>query len=110
MHAAMVDQDTNCHLVGRCVYGAPLYREIGDMIPRNETGEKIPLSRDLGRRFLYARYNADLSRDGLNAMGLPGIKPEDVQKLDSIEYIPDLHRVGRKVAEKIDIEHFGSFI
>ena len=52
----------------------------------------IPLSQDLGRRFLYARYNADLSREGLDALGLHDIKPKNVQKLDSIEYIDDLRR------------------
>ena len=104
MYAAMVDQDTNCRSIGRCVYGAPLDREIGDMIP------EVPLTQDLGRKFRYARYNADLSRDGLNAIGLPGIEPGNVQKLDSIAYIPDLRKVGRKVAEEIKIEHFGNFV
>jgi predicted acylesterase/phospholipase RssA len=110
MYAAMVDQDTNCRSVGRCVHGAPLDREIGDMIPRDDNGNEIPLNQDLGRRFLYARYNADLSREGLDAMGLNDIKPKNVQKLDSIEYIEDLRKVGRKVAEEIKIEHFGNFI
>jgi hypothetical protein len=110
MYAAMVDQDTNCRSIGRCVHGAPIDREIGDMIPRDDSGKMIPLSQDLGRRFLYARYNADLSRGGLDALGLNDIKPKNVQKLDSIEYIPDLRKVGRKVAEEIKIEHFGSFI
>jgi hypothetical protein len=110
MYAAMVDQDTSCRYVGRCVHGAPLDREIGDMIPRDDGGNIIPLSQDLGRRFLYARYNADLSREGLDALGLPNIKPKNVQKLDSIEYIGDLRLVGRKVAKEIKLEHFGSFI
>ena len=110
MYAAMIDQDTNCRSIGRCVHGAALDREIGDMIPRDDQRKKIPLSRDLGRRFIYARYNADLSRDGLNALGLPGIKPENVQKLDSIKFIDDLRKVGRKVAEEIKLEHFGSFV
>ncbi|MEJ2153753.1 MAG: patatin-like phospholipase family protein [Desulfobacteraceae bacterium] len=110
MYAAMVDQDTNCRFVGRCVHGAPLDREIGDMIPRNANGDVVPLSQDLGRGFLYARYNADLSRKGLDALGLNDIKPKHVQKLDSIAYIEDLRRVGRKVAEEIRIEHFGEFI
>jgi hypothetical protein len=110
MYAAMIDQDTNCRSIGRCVHGAVLDREIGDLIPRDDHQKMIPLSQDLGRRFLYARYNADLSRDGLNAMGLPGIEPKNVQKLDSIEYIPDLRKVGKKVAEEIKLEHFGSFV
>jgi hypothetical protein len=110
MYAAMVDQDTNCRSIGRCVHGAPIDREIGDMIPRKADGKMIPLSQDIGRRFLYARYNADLSREGLDALGLNDIKPQNVQKLDSVEYIPDLRKVGRKLAEEIKIEHFGNFI
>ncbi|HHP7234718.1 MAG TPA: patatin-like phospholipase family protein [Desulfobacterales bacterium] len=109
MYAAMVDQDTSCRLVGRCTHGAVLDREIGDMIPRDAAGRKIPLSRNLGRKFLYARYNADLSREGLAAMGLSDIEPKNVQKLDSVKYIKDLRRVGRKLAEEIRTEHFGSF-
>ena len=110
MYAAMVDQDTNCRSIGRCVHGAPIDREVGDMIPRDDGGKMIPLSQDLGRRFLYARYNADLSLEGLEALGLKDIEPKNVQKLDSVEYISDLRRVGRKVAEEIKIEHFGNFI
>jgi hypothetical protein len=110
MYAAMVDQDTNCRSIGRCVHGAVLDREIGDMIPRDDNGNEIPLNQDLGRRFLYARYNADLSREGLDAMGLNDIKPKNVQKLDSIEYIEDLRKVGKKVAKEIKIDHFGNFI
>ena len=81
----------------------------GAIIARDADGKRIPLNQDLDRRFLYARYNADLSREGLDAMDLNDIQPKNVQKLDSIEYIDDLRRVGRKVAQKIKIEHFGNF-
>jgi hypothetical protein len=110
MYGAMVDQDTNCRHLGRCVHGSVLDREIADMIPRDDGGNAIPLSQNLGRRFLYARYNADLSREGLDAMGLHDIKPENIQRLDSIKFIDDLSRVGKKVAEEIKIEHFDAFI
>ena len=110
MYAAMVDLDTSCRFVGRCVYGAGLDREIGDMIPRDSGGNKIPFSQNLGLRFLYARHNADLSREGLAALGLDDIKPQNVQKLESIEYIGDLHRVDNKLAEEIKIDHFGNFL
>ena len=109
MYGAMVDQDTNCRVVGRCAHGAVLDREIGDMIPR-EGHQKIPLSQDLGREFLYSRYNADLSREGLDAIGLDDIEPAKVQKLDSVESMGDLRRVGRMVAEEVKIEHFGKFV
>jgi hypothetical protein len=104
MYGALVDQDINCRTVGRCVYGAPIDRELGDLIPRE------PLSQDLGRAFLYARYNAELTRAGLDAMGLPDIDPDQVSKLDSVQYIPELRRVGQKVGDEVKIEHFGTFV
>jgi hypothetical protein len=57
------------------------------------------------------RYNAELTNEGLAALGLPDIKPKDVQKLDSVEHMADLQRIGRAVAaKKLNIEHFGSFL
>lgn len=110
MYGASVDQDLNCRTVGRCVYGAPLDREIGDLVPRDDNGKTIPLSQDLDRAFLYARYNAELSFDGLRKMGLNDIDPNKVSKLDSVDALEDLLRVGQKLAEEVKIEHFGSFV
>ena len=57
------------------------------------------------------RYNAELTDRGLTALGLPDIVPENVQKLDSLEYISDLQRIGRAVAaQKLNIEHFRPFV
>ncbi|GJL63091.1 MAG: hypothetical protein NPIRA04_17450 [Nitrospirales bacterium] len=109
MYGSMVDQDTNCRLVGRCVHGAPIDRELGDMIPRDAAGTALPLMQNQGRRFLYARYNAELSRPGLDRLGFSDIQPQNVQKLDSVEFIPDLRRIGKKVGEELAIEHFGTF-
>ncbi len=110
MYAAMVEQDTLCRQVGRCVHGAPLDREIGDMIPRHSDGSMISLKEDLGRKFLYARYSADLSHAGLKALGLDDIVPKNVQKLDSVNYMDDLQRVGRKIAEDINLMPFDRFL
>jgi patatin-like phospholipase/acyl hydrolase len=110
MYGAQVDQDINCRMVGRCTYGEPIDNELGDMIPRDADGHEIPLSQDLGRAFLYARYNADLRRAWLDKMGLGDIDPAKVSKLDSVEYIADLRRIGRRVGEEVKLEHFGSFV
>jgi predicted acylesterase/phospholipase RssA len=110
MYGSLIDQDINCRAVGRCVYGAPIDRELGDLVPRDAAGVEIPLSRDLGRAFLYARYNAELTRAGLDAMGLSDVDPEQVSKLDSVQYIPQLRRVGRKVGDEVRLEHFGTFV
>ena len=34
MYGIQVDQDINCRTIGRCTYGAPLDREVLDMVPR----------------------------------------------------------------------------
>jgi hypothetical protein len=110
MYGAQVDQDINCRMVGRCVYGESLERELGDLIPRDENGDDIPLSQDLGRAFLYTRYNADLSSPWLDEMGLGDIDPSQVGKLDSVDHIDDLRRIGQRVGEEVELEHFGSFV
>lgn len=110
MYGALVDQDINCRVFGRCVYGAPIDREMGDLIPRDEDQRPVPLAKDLGRAFLYTRYNADLGREGLDAMGLNDIDPEQVGQLDSVKYIDALSRVGQRLAEEVRLEHFGPFI
>jgi len=104
MYGAQVDQDINCRLVGRCVYGAPIDRELGDMIPG------APADQDLGRAFRYARYNAELTSKALNAWGLGDIDPNAVSQLDSVAHVGDLSRVGKRLGEEIRIEHFGSFV
>ncbi len=110
MYGASVDQDLNCRTVGRCVYGAALDREIGDLIPRDVSGKTIPLSQDLGRGFLYARYNAELSFEGLRKMELGDIDPKKVSQLDSVDALEDLSRVGQRLAEEVKLEHFGSLV
>jgi len=103
MYAALNEQDFLCRTFGNCLAGDPLDREVGDMI-----GKKGPVSPKL---FTYVRYNAELTRDGLDALGLSDIKPEDVQKLDSTDHIKELQRVGQAVvAKKVSPEHFTAFI
>ncbi len=106
MYGAQVDQDINCRSVGRCIHGAEIDREIGDLIPRADDGTMIPLSADLGGKFLYARYNAGLSAKWLSAHGLEGVDPATVAKLDSVANINDLVRVGEALAEEVKLEHF----
>ena len=110
MSQAAFDQDLSCRTVGRCVHGDVLDREVGDLIPRDDTGNKLTVDRDLGRAFLYARYNADLSKEGLADLGLPDLDPEKVAKLDAVDAIPQLTQVGRKLAEQVSITDFGSFV
>ena len=40
MYGAQIDQDINCRAVGRCVHGAPIDSELGDLIPRRGEGKE----------------------------------------------------------------------
>jgi len=70
----------------------------------------VPLSRDLGRAFLYARYNADLSAEGLQRLGCGSMDPEKVQKMDGVDQIDNLLKIGTQAGQDIDLKHFGPFV
>jgi hypothetical protein len=104
MFAALNEQDFLCRVFGDCLAGDPIDREVGDM-----TSAAGPLGRER-KLFTYLRYNAELTRAGLDTLGCADIAPERVQKMDSIEGIPELRRVGQAVAgRKVRPEHFARF-
>ncbi|MFC7736519.1 patatin-like phospholipase family protein [Roseomonas sp. GCM10028921] len=114
MGGANIDQDINCRAVGRCVSGAEIDRELGDMRPRRGdplSGEIVPIEEDFGRAFLYARYDPDVTRAGLDTLGLPDIEPEQVQAMDAVRYVGDMRRVGHAYAERfVDMRVFHRFL
>ena len=51
-----------------------------------------------------------MSRAGLDRLGCREVNEDVVQKMDSIDGIPDLMTVGEKVAElKVEAAHFEAF-
>ena len=80
------------------------------MIPMDSAGNAIDLSQDTKRHFLYARYNVDLSPEGLSALGLGNINSDHVRQMDSVQYINDLKTVGAAAAGQVSMKHFGSFV
>jgi len=101
MGAALNEQDLLCRVFGRRLVGDLLDREVGDLALTRGPVEP--------RLFTYLRYNAELSREGLDVLGLPNIDPDDVQRLDSIEHVAELQQVGRAVAARVKREHFEGF-
>jgi uncharacterized protein len=102
MAAALSEQDFLCRTFGQCLAGDPLDREIGTVI-----GQGI---KDVPKLFTYARYNAELSREGLDALGLPKIVPAHVQQMDSVEHIGEMQEVGKAVAaQRVKAEHLAGF-
>ncbi len=120
MNTIQIDQDITCRTVGRCTFGAHIDSEIMDLVPRvapdDATKElyyatqPIPLSTDLGRRFLYCRYNVDLSTKGLTTLGFPKVDPANIQKMDAVVNIPTLTDIGIAAGQQVDAAHFGPFI
>jgi hypothetical protein len=102
MSAALHEQDTLCRVLGRCRHGAAIDLELGDLL----TGPGL-----LDRRlFTYVRYNAELTRAGLDALELRDIEPDDVQRLDSVAHIGDLQRVGMRAGRAVHRDHFAGFL
>jgi uncharacterized protein len=104
MFAALNEQDLLCRVFGECLAGDPIDRELGSLTPGLGplgAGQKL---------FTYVRYNAELTRAGLDAIGCTAIQPEKVQKMDAVDGIPDLLAVGEAVAaRKVEKEHFARF-
>jgi hypothetical protein len=103
MAAASVDQDILCRTFGRCLVGGHI-----DLESRDMTNTPAPGGSNL---FTYMRYNANLTDTGLKALGIKGVRPKDVQKLDSIEAIPQLQEIGRAVGTRdVSMDHFQAFL
>lgn len=102
MQAALTEQDLLCRVFGRCRHGAPIDLEVGDLMHGNGVLEE--------RLFSYVRYNAELSSRGLHDLGLPELVPEQVQRLDSVEHVGDLGRVGQAAARDVAVQHFTGFL
>jgi len=103
MCAASVQQDALCRVFGRCLVGGEIDAEIGDL-----RGESSPGDRDL---FTYLRYNADLSSDGLETLGLAGLDSRRLRRLDSFASVSDLEAVGRAIVDRdLRREHYTLFL
>ena len=112
MYAMQVDQDINCRTVGRCVYGAPIDRELKDMIPMDANGNILDLETDANRYFRYMRYNADLGAKGLAEMGLAHMDSDEVREMDAVKNIQKLREIGRATAKRqVTVQkHFTGFM
>jgi uncharacterized protein len=107
MNSASAGWDMTCRVLGECRHGGAIDRELGDMVmpsasDSNWTGQKL---------FSYIRYDPDVSQEGLNALNLNFVNAANVQLMDSVDYIPDIQRVGSVYAAKhVNINHFKGFI
>ncbi len=93
MNAAQNEQDLLCRVFGKCLMGDEIDREVGDLI--GKAGPAHP------KLFTYIRYDAELSPDGLQRLGLGRFNTRIFQQMDSVKYMPELQEVGRAIAKKV---------
>lgn len=107
--AAINEQDLMCRVLGRCRFGDPIDRELEDLVIQDEAVKQSGLGPFGPKRFTYVRYNPVLTAEGLSALKLDNIRAENVQRLNSAKFMPELMKVGEAYAKRVDLAHFGPF-
>ena len=101
LNSVEYQQDLLCRVMGKCLVGHELDSEVGNLIDK-ESKEK--------KEFTYLRYNAQLDKKGLKALGLSHLNPKDLHQLDAVDKVHLLQEVGKAVAKyEVDVEHFDGF-
>jgi len=101
MFAAQVEQDMLCRVFGKTRSGEQLDSELGDLV-----GNAAPLASKL---FSYVRYNVDISRQGLDRLGLKGIDESAVQPFD-VAHLGEVQQVGKVAADRyVSADDFSGF-
>jgi hypothetical protein len=97
MNGASTVQDMLCRSLGLTVGGQEIDREFGSRVGADGVGGQS--------LFTYVRYNADLSEDALRAEGITDAElRRSLRKLDSVDRIPDLEALGRKIGQAADFQ------
>ena len=99
--AAGVEQDMLCRVFGKTRKGDALDAELGDLV-----GNRAPLPEKL---FTYVRYNVDISRQGLDRLGLKGIDESAMTPFDDA-HAEELRIVGKAAADRcVSVDDFIDF-
>jgi len=111
MFAASNEQDFLCRVFGKCLVGDPLDREVHNMIDERDLEKGFPGCKGpCDKLFTYLRYNAELSKMGLERLGVGHLDPEHVQQMDSVDHIGEMQELGQALAQqKVKAEHFAGF-
>ena len=87
----------------------PMYQQLlqADLVIADLSTYNVNAAFELG-----VRYDPDVTRQGLDALGLGDIDAAKVQLMDSVKFIPEMQRVGQAyAAAHFDIDtHFKGFI
>jgi hypothetical protein len=111
MFAANNEQDFLCRVFGKCLVGDPLDREVHNMIDERDLEKGFPGCKGpCDKLFSYLRYNAELSKTGLEQLGVGHLDPKHVQQMDSVDHIGEMQELGQALAQqRVKAEHFAGF-
>lgn len=99
MRGIATENDIACRTIGRCVHGSSIDNEVRDMVPSAPTN----------RSFTYARYDADLSPAGLEALGVATSR--ECLAMDNVQAINTFCDIGNMAAGQVHVaNHFRGFI
>jgi patatin-like phospholipase/acyl hydrolase len=103
MASAQFEQDLLCRMFGETLEGEPLDGEVHDLKDQGIPGAS--------KLFTYVRYNAELSREGLEWLGVSHIHPAHVQQMDSVDFVDEMREIGAAIARrKVRVDHFARFL
>ena len=89
-----MQQDMVCRTMGKCLFGAPIDSEVGDMRPED----------GLPKMFSYVRYNKEYRAKDIFDLEIKYGK--SITKMDAITIIPALREIGQEYAEEnVRLEH-----
>lgn len=108
MNAAAAGWDMSCRIIGECRFGPSIDREFGDMV----VDSRNPGPNWSGpKQFAYVRYDPDVTRHGLDELGLRNVNEAHVAVLDSVKYIGEIQRVGKAYAARnVNLAHLANFV
>jgi Patatin-like phospholipase len=95
-----LEQDVVMKLISEAPHPGRREPDGGPAIPAMPTLRRFTDIIGLGRLLTYQRYTVILSPERLTELGLGDIDPEKISRLDAIDQIPNLQRIGRKIAER----------
>lgn len=100
MSGASFGQDLLARVLGRCVTGMPLDREIGSLTESRTHG-----------LFTYARYDARLDDHELLKLNISRRDAKRLRRLDRADQIANLRTIGREASGAFDIQsHIREFL
>lgn len=104
MVAAQNEQDLLCRVFGKCLVGEMIDHEVGHLIDTKRPANS--------KFFTYVRYDTELTKNGLANLGVGHLNAENLQQMDSVEYMPELQEVGRAIAKKVKFsgQEFAAFL